>query len=324
MDGADLALTAARGVQVGASLSVLGVASFWSIVAPPVLKEADRAATALVEARLLRAFRVSVVIALVSALVWLVLNASHMAESKTPAETVQAIWPVLSGTRFGQVLSLRFGLLILTALALGTGAGPGRVSLALGVAAVSLVLHGWQAHAAAIGGVDSAVLLGVEALHLLAAGAWLGGLIPLLLVVGAVPPEQGARTARRFTPLGLSCVTILAVTAFLQGWLYIGGLGELIGTGYGRIALVKLGLFLILLAIAANNRLRYTLAMSSEAGGDAKWRLRRSLGVEVAIGFGAVLAASLLANQMPPRHEQPAWPFASQQDAHCSCDSPSS
>jgi copper resistance protein D len=311
MDAADLAVTAARGVQVGASLSAFGVAVFWSVVAPPVLKQGEGAIAAVIEARLLRMFRISVAIALVSAMAWLVLNAAYIAETQTLTQTVQAIWPVVTDTRFGHVLCTRIGLLILSALALGDGARPGRVRLAAGAATVSLVLHGWQAHAAAIGGAEGTVLLGAEALHLLAAGAWLGGLLPLLIVVGAMPPQHGARAARRFTPLGLFCVAILAATAILQGWIFI-GLAGLTSTGYGRIALVKLVLFVILLAIAANNRFRHTLALGSATGGDAKRRLRRSLCVEVVIAFGAVLAAAFLAGQAPARHEQPVWPFASQ------------
>ena len=38
----------------------------------------------------------------------------------------------------------------------------------------------------------------------------------------------------------------------------MGGLPGLLGTGYGQVALVKLGLFVVLLALAALNRLALT------------------------------------------------------------------
>jgi mono/diheme cytochrome c family protein len=134
--------------------------------------------------------------------------------------------------------------------------------------------------------------------------------MPLLMLVGAVPPKQGAVAARRFSPLGLLCVTILTATALAQGWILIGGLPGLIGTDYGLVALAKLTLFLILIAIGATNRLRYTPALDSSAAADAKRGLRRSIALEVAIGLLVVLAAALLAGQVPGMHEQPVWPFA--------------
>lgn len=113
---------------------------------------------------------------------------------------------------------------------------------------------------------------------------------------------QGARAVRRFTPLGLSCVAVLAATALVQGWILIGGLPGLIGTDYGRVASAKLALFLISLVIAAVNRFRHTPALGGLTGGDAKRRLRRSIGVEMAVGLTVVLAAAVLAARVPARH----------------------
>jgi hypothetical protein len=84
----------------------------------------------------------------------------------------------------------------------------------------------------------------------------------------------------------------------------------LIGTDYGRVALFKLALVLVLLALAAANRFRYAPAMHGPAGADAKGRLRRSIAVETAVGLATVFAASLLADLPPAARQQPAWPFA--------------
>ena len=50
------------------------------------------------------------------------------------------------------------------------------------------------------------LLVASDCVHLLAAGAWLGGLLPLLLVVRGTPPLVGALAARWFSPLGKACV----------------------------------------------------------------------------------------------------------------------
>lgn len=310
MEPAELGLTAVRGVQIAASLSAFGVAVFWSVVAPPVLQVADDTKRERIEATFRRLFRGSLAVAVATALVWLVAQASFMAEAESLAEAVAAVWPVLSDTHFGHVLAARFLLLVISALALGSGANRVRRAVAAVAAGLALILQTWSTHAAATKGVDGAVLLGAESLHLLAAGAWLGSLVPLFLAVGALAPDQGGRAARRFSPLGILCVAILAGTALAQSWILIGGVPRFLGTDYGRVALVKLALLLLLLTFAAANRFRYAPAMQGTTGSDAKRRLRRSIAAETAAGLLAVLAASLLADLPPALHQQPVWPFA--------------
>src|SRR5262249_42203313 len=77
-----------------------------------------------------------------------------------------------------------------------------------------------------------------------------------------------------------------------------------------RVALLKLTLLLVLLALASANRYRYAPAMLGAKSADAKWRLRRSIGVETAVGLLVGFAASLLADLRPALHQQPIWPFA--------------
>jgi len=314
MEAAELGLTAARGVQIAASLSAFGVAVFWSVVAPPVLGAAENATRDRIEAGFRRLFRVSLAVAVAAALVWLVAQAAFMAEAESLADAGAAIWPVLTDTRFGHVLGARLLLLVLSAPALGDGSKGGRRALAAVMAGLALILQTWSTHAAAAEGIDRTVLLATESLHLLAAGAWLGSLAPLFIAIGALEPDQGSVAARRFSPLGMLCVAILAGTALAQGWILIGGLPGLVGTDYGRVALVKLALLLVLLALAASNRFRYAPAMRGPAGADARRGLRRSIAVETAVGLAAVFAASLLADLPPALHQQPVWPFASQLD----------
>ena len=109
-----------------------------------------------------------------------------------------------------------------------------------------------------MGGSVGAELIGSELLHLLAAGAWLGGLLPLFIAVGVLPIEAAGSACRNFTPIGLASVLLLAGTAVVQVTALMGGLPGLLGTEYGHVALVKLGLFLMLLFLAALNRFVFT------------------------------------------------------------------
>jgi putative copper resistance protein D len=311
MEAAELGLTAVRGVQVAASLSAFGAAVFWSVVAAPVLQTAGDAARSRTEAQFRCLFRASLGVAVAAALIWLAAQAALMADAEDIGDAAAAVWPVLTATRFGHALCARLLLLVLSVLALGDGTQGGRRVLAAVAAGLALILQTWSTHAAAAGGMDRIILMGAEFLHLLAAGAWLGSLAPLFIAVGALAPEQGARAARRFSPLGMLCVALLSATALAQSWILIGDLPRLVGTDYGRVALVKLALMLVLLALAAANRFRYVPAMGGAAGADTRRGLRRSIAVETAVGLAAVFAASLLANLPPALHQQPSWPFAS-------------
>ena len=79
------------------------------------------------------------------------------------------------------VTMIRFALL-LVAVSLRDGRG-WRLVAALLLAGAALAMQGGIGHAGATGGVTGASLLASEALHLLTAGAWLGGLLPSLVPV---------------------------------------------------------------------------------------------------------------------------------------------
>ena len=149
-----------------------------------------------------------------------------------------------------------------------------------------------------------------EVLHLLAAGAWLGSLLPLFITIGILPHNAAATACRSFTPVGLSAVLMLGGTATVQVAEFMGGLPGLFGTGYGHIALAKLGLFVVLLALAAINRLALTDRLAGTAPDAARRHMRMSIATEAVLGIFVVLAAGFLASHAPGTHEQPVWPFA--------------
>ena len=133
---------------------------------------------------------------------------------------------VARATQFGHVVLLRFALLLAAFPLLG---GRGwRLALALVLAGAALAMQGGVGHAGATGGTVGAILLISEALHLLAAGAWLGGLLPLFVLVGALPPRAASTCCQHFTPVGLCAVLLIACTAVVQALQLIGGIGSLV------------------------------------------------------------------------------------------------
>ena len=205
-------------------------------------------------------------------------------------------------TRFGNTLLLRLALLPVAVLLAGSGQNRVRLALAAVCGVVAVILEAALGHVAASG---QALLVASLCLHLLAASAWLGGLIPLWLALDGAHP--GA-TARRFSLVAVIAVAVLAATALQQATALIGGLPGLVGTDYGHAASVKLSLLVFLLTLAAINR--FVLTPALDATPVAMRRLRASVAVETVLGVCVVLTAAQLASLPPGVHLQPDWPFA--------------
>jgi putative copper export protein len=302
MGWAELALAGLRGIYLAASLLGFGILLFWILVASPLLANVETTPRPLAKWTW-KVFRGSIILAAIAAVVWLLAQAAYLAEADTLTAGAAAVWPVLTGTHFGHVLALRLGLLILAMICLGDGRKRTRQVLAMVATGLAIVLQGWTAHAAAAEGSARVILLGAETLHLLAAGAWLGSLLALFLFARALPPDQGARALLKFSPLGMLCVFILAVTAFVQGRLLIGGVSELIRTDYGRVAMLKLMLFLAMLLLATINRFHHTRVLSGSHQVGSRRRLQLSIGLETGLGLVVILAAAVLADMQPVVHQ---------------------
>jgi putative copper resistance protein D len=209
--------------------------------------------------------RLSLAATLPIGLAWLALEARAMAGARTRAETVAAIPEVLLHTSFGHVLTLQ-ALAIVGALA-ATAIMHWPNLLALGLAGLAVLLEAGHGHGFAMA--DNALLLS-QALHLLASGAWLGALIPLLVVVRDAPLATAELAARRFATLGSISATGLAGTALYQGFVLSGGLRGLTGTAYGGVLLTKAAIFAQLVAFAAVNRWRQTPGLAGASGETAR------------------------------------------------------
>lgn len=288
------ALPAIRWLHLAALLSGLGAEAF------RLLSRRALATTSAGEA-LLRGLvsyaRLSVLVTLASGAAWFWLQGSAMLGR--PVDSIEAA-RTIAETLFGQALLLRASLLVLTIWLLRSSGRAG--SAALPVLAIAVLLQGWLGHGAATDRWTTAAL----GLHVLAAGLWLGSLLPLLAACLLLPMEAPA-LARRFTPLGMACVAVLAATSLLQTQALVGTLAATLGTDYGKLALAKLALFGILLLLAAANRFRFVPL--AESSGSARG-LALSIAAEAGVGLATVAVAAALASQPPAIHEQPIWPFS--------------
>ena len=240
-------LIVARSVQIAASILLAGIFTFDVVALGRVDQPAGDAWQEL-DRRLLRLALWSLVAALFSALLWFWLVVASMGELSLADAVSGTAWQtVLFQTEFGRVWQLRLGLIgaALALVAVGLTRKKLRNALALALwplMLLFLVSLAWISHAAAA----SAQPLGLlaDALHLCAAGGWIGGLFPLTIFLARaeVSVSLGARAfhvLRRFSALSFCCVGVLFVSGLSNSWLLVGSLGALFTTRYGALLLFQ-------------------------------------------------------------------------------------
>ena len=289
----------ARGIHVAGSLSILGIIGASLFILPDLRSRTSIDMREQLNRVLNRLVWISLLISVVFGFVWLVFESIYVADSNILYNGLATLMPVIWYTNFGHLLVIRVALLSLAAGFFAPRESAGKTIIALGRAVLATALQAGLGHGAAMSGMEGTILLAALTLHLLAAGLWLGGLLPLLIATKTATLEVSYSLAKRFSVLGTICVATLAFTAAVQGWFLAGGISGLIGTAYGRVAIAKLILFLVLTALAALNRNSFTPALLSDQGFRAKSHLRKTIGAEVLVGLTIVILAGILL-ELPP------------------------
>jgi putative copper resistance protein D len=229
-------------------------------------------------------------------------------------------WTFLTETHFGRLAQLRLSLAILLA-GLLTFAMAARSRIPAGLRALNALLSAallgslaFTGHAADGVGAGANLHLASDLLHTLAAGAWLGGLVPLVLLLRLAARHTDtnslgtcARTLQRFSILGVACVTALAATGFINTWYLTDHLRELFGTEYGQLVQIKIVLFLAMLGLAAFNRFRLAPRIAQtqsvhNSGRQALRRLQLSAALEIVLGCLVIYVVGVLGMTAPTGH----------------------
>jgi putative copper export protein/methionine-rich copper-binding protein CopC len=207
---------------------------------------------------------------------------------------------MLSDTSWGRAWVVQVFFLALLAIGiLRARPGDDRAALiittpaVLGLAAIPAL----TGHAAGMGGQAWLVVLN-DALHVVAAGAWFGTLVLLLLVLPRALRRAGATSARtmadavgRFSPVALGAAAVLVVTGVINSLLHISTPRQLIDTEYGTTLLVKLAVFAVVLAAGFYNW--RVVRPRLEAGDDTR-RLRISASLELGFVAAVLLVTAVL------------------------------
>lgn len=225
------------------------------------------------------------------ATLWLVSFAAGLADGEG---TLEALSGVLLESSFGTVWIVRISLVLLLVGASLWGR-PGSVP---GTAFLILTCEGWQGHAAAWGIVGPFS----QVVHVTAAGAWIGGLLPLGRLVVAARRDATATAGvvtvlGRFSRLGIAAVALIAATGALNTWQMLGGVPDP-GDAYGRVLLIKISLFAAMVGLALHNRYSLEKRMKVEPA-QALRTLSRNVLLEQILGFAVLLDVSALGLMAP-------------------------
>lgn len=313
-------LVAARAAHFASAMLLFGGLVFVLLVVRPAPRDAGRALLGgndNIYRWLLRVAGWSLGVSIVSGVAWLAAEAAAMSGAPLDQAIRRDILELVLGkTVFGRLWVLRFGVAVaLGALLLATARAEGdkhRSRIATGalvVAAAYLATLALAGHAAAGQGPERNLRVLSDAIHLLAAGTWVGALPALASMLGSAQPiDAAARIARRFSSLGVVSVTALVLSGCLNSWYLVGDVPALIGTEYGRLLLVKLSLVAIMVTLAAINRLSLTPRVEGRSQ-SALRALRRNAVLEIAAGIGVVTVVGALGVTIPAAHQSPVWPF---------------
>jgi putative copper resistance protein D len=293
-----------RAVHLAATVLASGTVTFMALVAEPA------AGATLVEISALRRrltwlVWIALALAILSGLAWLVWLSADIYGAPIIAVCLHGgVWSVLTDTRFGLVCTARLALAVLLAVLMPW---PAMRLLQLAAAAGLLVLIALIGHAGATPGLAGDVHLASDMVHLLAAGAWLGGLPALALLLARARRTDDAAwqrltvdATRRFSWLGVVSVAALLASGIINSWNLLGGPRDLLSTDYGRLVLLKIGLFVAMVAIAAANRFHFTPRLP--AAGALRALQRNSL-AETGLGVCVLLFVGALGTLSPSGHQ---------------------
>lgn len=285
----------ARWLGFASVLLLIGVAAFVAICQP------DAAGASQVR----RWLGTAVIVGVVASLASFAFHGPYSTGAGIGRVFSPAAWTDVAATRFGRAHLLRvvflLGWLPLVRRADLLRTTLGRILAAAGSVALAITIAE-AGHA--VTGRWPLVAWGADIVHVLAAAVWTGGLVALL-GIGLRDADRALLAARRFSSLALGAVVVVTLTGVVQSVRQVGDWSALTSTTFGRLLLVKVGLVLVIVAVAWVSRSILRLSAVKDAHlppPAARAYLRRSVTVEV-LGVVAVLIVTTLVASVVPARE---------------------
>ncbi len=213
--------------------------------------------------------------------------------------------PLIAGTRAGHAIEAAFGLSTFALVAQWWRRARLFAAL-LGIASIASRL----ATSHVVAEEASLSTIGANAIHVLLAALWFGGLPPLLVIgweAGKDAELRFAEALARFSKLAFPCMLAILGTGFWLATDTVASWPRLFGTAYGLGLLVKLLCVVGVLAPALilRQRLRQWGAFGLSSGAS----LVHVLEVEFVFAAAVVLMAAVISQTIPAEHDVVIWPL---------------
>ncbi len=307
----DGVILAARGLQYAGAVILFGSSLFFLYGLAEVPIPSSIAGRPWAHRLLL----IAAIVALAASLTWLTGKTASLTGDLRNAIDWTSLWSIISDTGFGRIGAIRIAALSGAAtLLLVLPRSRGLWILQAAIGAVVVASFAWTGHGSMDSGIAGLLHRGSDVVHLLAAGVWIGALIPLSIQLLSSTASSSRldvavveRALVRFSGVGAAVVSTLILSGIVNSWYLIGPARwrELFTTPYGRALIVKLALFTLMLILAAANRyrlvpaLRASISASSPALATLK-ALRRSVFAETALALLVVAVVAILGTLAPP------------------------
>ena len=246
------ALIIARGVHLATCLVVFGVDAFTIMILPAAGDYfSDPAATR--SWRYWRRVWLWSVLSLlvISGAAWFILVTVDMTDLPLTGAGLRLVW---SRSHFGRLWQLRSCFAAATIVLYLFGGAERLRLIRTGFSAALLASIAWSGH-----GQLSAwptVHVTSDAIHLVVAGIWPTGLVPLALILTdrSLSASNLLRTLVRFSRISVVCVLILVVTGSVNTVLTLERFEDLVHTLYGWVLIGKIAAVVLMIGLGAMNR----------------------------------------------------------------------
>ena len=273
MNDALILAAAARGLYYAATMLLFGDLAFSLLIhakLPVILPQRDMRWGALA-------------VAAAAGLAWFLMAVAGMAGTLD----WQAIIQTITATLFGQLFGLRIAALAALALVLKRG---GKLAVALALAALSLPAATSHAAAASPAGF-TAIGGSLDAIHLITAGFWIGGLAVLVQLHRRGEPNI-LLALSLFSEWAMIAVLLLVMTGLINGASILLGDAGTPSLVYLTVLGIKLVLVAGMLGLAATNRFRLMPKNQDRI-------IARNAALELGAGIIVVLLAGVLGQLQP-------------------------
>ena len=244
-------------------------------------------------------FPAAAVTSLVTAILWFFLVTGRMAGDWQATFDLATLKLVAGATEFGRVAVWRIAGLILL---LGQCLSPARdrKGAMAALAALLLASLGLTSHAAAAAGAFPLLRAVNDAMHLLAAGFWVGGLVILAGLVRQHyrQPQMLEAPFRMFSRWGTLAVAVLIASGLINAASILPVRSLSTDNAYADVLAVKITLALLMVVLAVVNRLELVPALG--AGREKVVRqLDRSVLAEILLGVLVIGIVGYLGQMAP-------------------------